>query len=48
MDLIHAMEVIFHSSDEAIKLVAQKLYHYIKQGKTLSYGINRLPEYFDQ
>lgn len=48
VSLMGTMEVIYQSAENhAIKTVAKKLSYYLKQGKTLSYGINRLPEYFD-
>jgi type II secretory pathway component PulF len=43
------MDTLYKSSDnQAIKMVAKQLEYYVRQGKPLSYGISRLPEYFDE
>ncbi len=47
--LMAAMDIILSSSDNyAIKNVAQRIKNYLNDGKSLSYAISRLPEYFDE
>lgn len=49
VSLMEATEIIFDTSENyAIKTVAKKIGYYLKQGKSLSYALSRLPEYFDE
>lgn len=49
VSLIAAMDIIISSSDNyAIKNVAQKIRSYLNDGKSLSYAISRMSEYFDE
>jgi len=49
VSLVDTMDTIYHSSDnQAIRTVAKQLEYYVRQGKPLSYGISRLPDYFDE
>ena len=49
VSLVDTMDTLYHSSEnQAIKMVAKQLEYYVRQGKPLSYGISRLPEYFDE
>ncbi|GHW02515.1 type II secretion system protein F [candidate division SR1 bacterium] len=46
--LMDAMEILATSGDNfAIKNVAAEIQWYLKQGKSLSYAISRLPKFFD-
>lgn len=49
VSIIEALTVIADSSDDyALKEIAYTTRAHIKQGKTLSYAMNRLPDYFDE
>ena len=43
------MELIINSSDNyALKDIARQIFVFLKQGKPLSYAMNRMPNYFDE
>lgn len=49
VSIIDALTVIADSSDDyALKEIAYTSRAYIKEGKNLSYAMNRLPDYFDE
>lgn len=49
VSIVDALTVIADSSDDyALKDIAYTIRSYIKQGKSLSYAMNRLPDYFDE
>ena len=49
VSLMETMQTIMKTSDNwAIKSVAKEIATYLNEGKSLSYAISRLPEYFDE
>lgn len=49
VSLTDAMHIIGSSSQNyAIKDIANTIYGFLHEGKSLSYALNRLPDYFDQ
>ena len=49
VSLMETMQTIMKTSDNwAIKSVAKEIAWYLNEGKSLSYAISRLPEYFDE
>jgi len=49
VSIVNALSVIADSSDDyALKDIAHTIKNHIKAGKTLSYAMNRLPDYFDE
>ena len=44
-----AVDTIRHSTDNyAVKEIARSVNKFLNTGKTLSYALNRLPDYFDE
>ena len=49
VSLVEAMNIIGQSSDNyALKEISRNILAFIRRGKSLSYALNRLPDYFDQ
>ncbi|HRX64052.1 MAG TPA: type II secretion system F family protein [Candidatus Absconditabacterales bacterium] len=47
--LVEAVDTIRHSTDNyAVKEIARSINNFLHKGKTLSYSMNRLPDYFDE
>ena len=49
VSLVEAMNIIGKSSDNyALKEISRNILAFLRQGKSFSYALNRLPDYFDQ
>ena len=49
VSLVDAMNIIGQSSDNyALKEISRNILAFIRRGKSFSYALNRLPDYFDQ
>ncbi len=49
VSLVEAMNIIGQSSDNyALKEISRNILAFIRRGKSFSYALNRLPDYFDQ
>ncbi|MBU0627011.1 type II secretion system F family protein [Patescibacteria group bacterium] len=49
ISVVKAMEIISTSSDNyALKEIGKDILKFLHKGKSLSYALNRLPEYFDE
>jgi len=49
VSLVDAMKIIGESSDNyALKEIARNILAFLRKGKSFSYALNRLPDYFDQ
>ena len=49
VSILQAVDTIRRStSDYALKTIATSLAYYLNEGKSFSYAIGRLPEYFDE
>ena len=49
VSIVEAMNIIGKSSDNyALKEISRNILAFLRQGKSFSYALNRLPDYFDQ
>lgn len=49
VSLVEAMNIIGQSSDNyALKEISTRVLSFLRKGKSFSYALNRLPDYFDQ
>lgn len=49
ISLVEAMNIIGNSSDNyALKEISRNILAFLRKGKSFSYALNRLPDYFDQ
>jgi type II secretory pathway component PulF len=49
VSIVDAMHIIGQSSDNyALKEISRSILAFLRQGKSFSYALNRLPDYFDQ
>ncbi len=49
VSLVEAMRIIWESSDNyALKEISKNISVFLRKGKSFSYALNRLPDYFDQ
>ena len=49
VSLVESMNLLISASDNyAVKEIAKAVYGYLKKWKSLSYALNRLPDYFDE
>ncbi len=49
VSLVEAMNIIGQSSDNyALKEISRSILEFLRKGKSFSYALNRLPDYFDQ